>query len=62
MDIQTYVEFACEKTTSFDKRSGVRNYKQLKELILLEEFKSCLPKPLVLHLNKQKIDVLKQPL
>ncbi|KAI5613849.1 hypothetical protein C0J50_11266 [Silurus asotus] len=58
---QTYVEFACEKTTLLDKwcsASGVRNFNQLKELVLLEEFKSCLPEQLVVHLNEQKIDTL----
>ncbi|KAF7711489.1 hypothetical protein HF521_000500, partial [Silurus meridionalis] len=57
---QTYVEFAREKTTLLDKwcsASGVRNFNQLK-LILLEEFKSCLHEQLVVHLNEQKIDTL----
>lgn len=39
---QTYVEFACKNSTLFEKwcsASDVRTFKQLKELILLEEFK-----------------------
>ncbi|KAI5109380.1 hypothetical protein C0J45_0777, partial [Silurus meridionalis] len=58
---QTYVEFAREKTTLLDKwcsASGVSDFNQLKELILLEEFKSCLPEQLMVHLNEQKIDTL----
>ncbi|KAF7704204.1 hypothetical protein HF521_021276, partial [Silurus meridionalis] len=38
--------------------SGVSDFNQLKELILLEEFKSCLPEQLVVHLNEQTIDTL----
>ncbi|KAI5627802.1 hypothetical protein C0J50_8349 [Silurus asotus] len=58
---QTYVEFAREKATLLEKwcsASGVSDFNQLKELILLEEFKSCLPEQLVVHLNEQKIDSL----
>ncbi|KAI5630203.1 hypothetical protein C0J50_10348, partial [Silurus asotus] len=58
---QTYVEFAREKTMPLDKwcsASGVSDFSQVIELILLEEFKSCLPEQLVVHLNEQKIDML----
>lgn len=42
---QRYVEFACEKSALFDKRCAANKVvilEQLKELILLEDFKSCL--------------------
>ncbi|KAM9440555.1 uncharacterized protein Hap1MRO34_025796 [Clarias gariepinus] len=58
---QTFVEFAREKCLLFEKwcsASNVRSFEQLKELMLLEEFKSCLPEQLVVYLNEQKIDVL----
>lgn len=56
---QTYAEFAHEKAMLCDKwcsASGVRSFDQFMELILLEEFKSCLPESLVVHLNEQTID------
>lgn len=43
---QTYVEFAGEKGTLFEKwcvASKADNFEKLKELILLEELKKCLP-------------------
>ncbi len=42
---QTFVEFARDKANLFDKwcaTNKVDTFEQLKELILLEEFKNCL--------------------
>ncbi len=47
---QTYVEFAREKTGFLDKWctvSKVTNFAQLRVLVLLEEFKACLPEKIV---------------
>lgn len=59
---QTFVEFAHEKkkkkTVLFDKWcvvSKVENYMQLKELILLEDFKRGLLDGVVVYLNEQKV-------
>ena len=60
---QTFVEFAREKNVLFDKwcvASKVDSFAQLKELILLEEFKSGLPERLVVYLNEQKLLSLSQ--
>ncbi|KAK2841796.1 hypothetical protein Q5P01_011996 [Channa striata] len=58
---QTYVEFACEKCTLLDKwcsATETKAYEQLWELVLLEEFKNCLPKNIVVYLNEQKVPFL----
>lgn len=55
---QTYVEFAREKRTLFEKwclSNRITTFEQLQELILLEEFKSSVPENVVLHLNEQKV-------
>lgn len=55
---QTYVEFAREKGALFDKwcqASKTKNFAQLRELVLLEEFKKCLPERIVVYLNEQKV-------
>lgn len=55
---QTFVEFACEKSALFKKwcqSSKVTQFDQLRELVLLEEFKNCLPDKIVLYLNEQKV-------
>uniref|UniRef100_A0A3P9C6A9 Gypsy retrotransposon integrase-like protein 1 n=1 Tax=Maylandia zebra TaxID=106582 RepID=A0A3P9C6A9_9CICH len=60
-DSQTFVEFAREKTVLFDKwvaASHAEDFTQLKELILLEEFKTCLPENIVVYLNEQKVGLL----
>ena len=54
---QTYVEFAREKSTLFDKwcsASKATAYDTLRELVLLEEFGKCVPERVV-YLNEQKI-------
>ncbi|XP_054598100.2 uncharacterized protein [Nothobranchius furzeri] len=58
---QTFVEFAREKGLLFDKwlqSSKVTNLNELRELVLLEEFKRCLPERTVLYLNEQKVNNL----
>ncbi|CAI5669799.1 unnamed protein product [Oreochromis niloticus] len=58
---QTHIEFAREKTLLFDKwlaASKVKDFAQLRELVLLEEFKMCLPENVVVYLNEQKVDSL----
>ncbi|XP_070398848.1 uncharacterized protein [Nothobranchius furzeri] len=58
---QTFVEFAREKLLLFEKwvaASKVSSFTELKELILLEEFKRCLPERTVLYLNEQKVATL----
>lgn len=60
---QTYIDFAREKSTLFDKWCAA--YKaddlaSLRELMLLEEFKTCVSDCLAVSLNEQKITSLQQ--
>lgn len=58
---QTYVEFAREKGVLFDKwcqASKVTAFEELKELVLLEEFKNRLPDKLAVYLSEQKVTSL----
>ncbi|XP_054605827.1 uncharacterized protein [Nothobranchius furzeri] len=60
-ETQTYVEFAREKNGLFDKwlmAAKASSFSELKELLLLEEFKRCPPEKLVLYLNEQKVSTL----
>ncbi len=60
---QTFVEFAREKCVLFDKwctSNKVSDFQALRELILLEEFKSCIPDRIVVYLNEQKVTSLSQ--
>ncbi len=60
---QTFVEFAREKGVLFDKwcaSSKATDCKSLRELILLEEFKNCVPERVVVYLNEQKVSSLSQ--
>lgn len=60
---QTFVEFARDKANLFDKwcaTSKVVTFEQLKELILLEEFKNCLPEKIMVYFNKQKVSSLSE--
>lgn len=57
-DRQTFVEFAREKRTLFDKwcaSNKTTTFEQLKEQVLLEDFKSSVSENLVIHLNEQKV-------
>uniref|UniRef100_A0A3Q4GPI4 SCAN box domain-containing protein n=1 Tax=Neolamprologus brichardi TaxID=32507 RepID=A0A3Q4GPI4_NEOBR len=58
---QTFVEFAREKNALFEKwccSCKVKTVEELKTLILLEEFKKCLPERIVTYLNEQKVSSL----
>ncbi|KAG7471871.1 hypothetical protein MATL_G00102630 [Megalops atlanticus] len=59
---QTFVEFARDKASLFDKwlhACKVSDFDRLKELLLLEEFKNCLPERIV-YLNEQKVTSVAQ--
>uniref|UniRef100_A0A8C6MEZ7 CCHC-type domain-containing protein n=1 Tax=Nothobranchius furzeri TaxID=105023 RepID=A0A8C6MEZ7_NOTFU len=61
LSTQTYVEFSREKALMFDKwilASKVKTLQDLKELILMEEFKKCLPERLAIYLNERKVSSL----
>ena len=57
-DNQTYVEFSREKEALFDRWCSSKNigenYSKLRELMLIEEFKSCIPVELKTYLDDQK--------
>ncbi len=60
---KTFVEFARDKANLFDKwcaANKVDTFEQLKELILLEEFKNCLTEKIVVYLNEQKVSSLSE--
>ena len=61
---QTYVEFAQEKQALFDRWCGSKeinsNFEKLRQLILVEEFKDCLPTDIKTYLDEQKVDNLHQ--
>jgi len=63
-DNQTYVEFACDKEWLLDRwcaSMGVdSDFKHLRELMLLEEFKTCLPTEMKMYLEEQKATTLQQ--
>ncbi len=53
---QTFVEFAREKTTLFEKwcaASKITKFEQLKELILVEEFNNCISEKIAVYLHEQ---------
>ena len=60
---KTFVEFAREKETLFNrwcKASNATNFDTLSQLVLIEEFKNSLPDRIVTYLNKQKVGTLAQ--
>ena len=61
---QTFVEFAREKGVLFDKWCSANEVKSsfefLRQLMLLEDFKSALPERMVMFLNEQKVSSLSQ--
>ena len=60
---QMFVEFAHEKSVMFDKwcsASNIITFEQLKELMLLEEFKNCVPKKIVVYLNERNVSSLSE--
>ena len=63
-DKQTYVEFGREKEMLFDRwclsKDISQNYLQLCQLMLLKEFKNCLPVDIKTYVDEQKIEDLHQ--
>ena len=63
-DKQTYVEFARIKERLFDRWCASQNtngeYAKLRELILIEEFKSCLSPEVKTYLDEQKVETLQR--
>lgn len=63
-DTQTFTEFAREKEVQFDcwcsAKEVAHNFDKLRQLILLEEFKSCLLPHLKTYLDEWKVDNLHQ--
>ncbi|VDI18649.1 Hypothetical predicted protein [Mytilus galloprovincialis] len=59
-DSQTYVEFAREKEDLFDKwltsKKTKTNFDQLRQLMLLEEFKQCVHSELKTHLDDKTVE------
>uniref|UniRef100_A0A8C6T4W0 CCHC-type domain-containing protein n=1 Tax=Neogobius melanostomus TaxID=47308 RepID=A0A8C6T4W0_9GOBI len=56
-DHQSYVEFGREKTALFDRWCAAQNVKtfdQLRDIILMEEFKNCLSERIATYINEQK--------
>ena len=55
---QTYAEFGRDKTALFDRwcaSQNVRDFDQLRQLILMEEFKNCVPDKVATYINEQKV-------
>ena len=60
---QTYVEFARVKEVLFDHwctSKEASDFGRLRQLVLLEEFKSCIPLEIQTYLDEQKVDTLHQ--
>ena len=61
-DIQTFTEFAREKVVQFDHwctaMEVAQDYNKLRQLIVLEELKSCLPPHIKTYLDERKADNL----
>lgn len=58
LEHQTYLEFARQKENLFDRwcsSQEVKDFANLREMILLEEFKSCLHSDLRTYLDEQKV-------
>ena len=63
-ETQTFTEFARDKEVQFDRwcmaLDVTRDYNKLRQIILLEEFKSCLPPHLKTYLDERKVDNLNE--
>lgn len=61
---ENYCEFATRKENLFEKWARAEevdnNFQKLKELIILEEFKNCLPLNVRIHLEDQKVSALRE--
>ncbi|XP_049452217.1 uncharacterized protein LOC125900944 [Epinephelus fuscoguttatus] len=63
MPDQSYIDFAREKETLFDRwctASKADKLVSVRELMLLEKFKNCLPERTAVYLNEQKVSTLQQ--
>lgn len=59
----SYIDFAREKGALFDRLCAAckaDDLASLRELMLLEEFKNCVPDRLAVYLNEQKVSTLHQ--
>ena len=63
-ETQTFTEFAREKEVQFDRwcmaLEVAQAYNKLRQIILLEEFKSCLPPHLKTYLDERKVNNLNE--
>ncbi|XP_047454139.1 uncharacterized protein LOC125016018 [Mugil cephalus] len=60
---QTHIDFAREKGILFDRWCAAckaDNFASVRELMLLEEFKSCVSERTAVYLNEQKVSTLQQ--
>jgi len=61
---QTYVEFGREKEMLFDRwclsKNVNKEYVRLRQLVLIEDFKNCLPTELKTYIDEQKVDSLQE--
>ncbi len=63
VDECTHVQFAREKENLFDRwciSMKVTSKEQLRELVLLEEFKHCVPHAVATHLTEHKVNTLSE--
>ena len=61
LEQHTFVEFAREKECLFDRwcsAQKVRSREDLRQLVLLEDFKNCLPEAVAVYLNEQEVQRL----
>jgi len=60
----TYTEFARDKEALFDRwcasKEVAKNFERIRQLILVEEFKSCLPSNTKTYVDEQKADSFQQ--
>jgi len=62
VDTETFVEFAREKENAFDRWCTSKevngDFGRLRQLIMMEEFKNCLPADIRTYLDEQRVDSL----
>ena len=61
---QTYIEFGREKKRLFNRwclsKEVDNNFEKLRQLLLIEEFKKCLPDEVKTYLDEKKVGTLGQ--
>ena len=64
VDKQTYTEFASEKEALLDRwcafKEVAKDFEKLRQLILIEEFKICVPANIKTYIDEQKATKLHQ--